>query len=112
MPDLLSQKTMSLSSHANVYNTCLRILRSRGFALRVEGELDPDGSSSNLLWVAEKNHFLFRADNPIELLGLTAVYEFVQPAKNEPYWWQVDGPDIWEELWDQAFPTTEDDAAS
>ena len=31
---------MGLVSHANVYNTCLRILSNRGFAMHVEGELD------------------------------------------------------------------------
>jgi hypothetical protein len=49
-----------------------------------------------------EERFCFKADNPIELLGLTAVYEFVQPIKDEPYWWQVDGPDIWQDLLDQA----------
>jgi hypothetical protein len=69
MPDLLSQKIMSLSSHANVYNTCLRILRSRGFALRVEGELDSDGGSSNLLWVAEKSDFVSKQTIRLSCLG-------------------------------------------
>ena len=99
---------MSLSSHPNVCNTCLRILRGRGYALRLEG--DPDGSTLDMLWVAQKNDFVFKAHNPIELLGLTAVYEFVQPSKDQPYWWQVDGPDIWQELRDQVYPTTEEGA--
>ncbi len=64
----------SLSSHANVHNTCLRILRQRGYRLWVEGELDEDGMYPNdLAWMAEKNGYTFHADNPIELLGLTGI---------------------------------------
>ena len=96
---------MSLGSHANVYNTCLRILRQRGFALRLEGEILPDGSyPPDPLWIADKDGFQFVADNPIELLGLTAIYDHVRPRSDDPYWWSVDGPNIWEELQKQAFP--------
>ena len=35
---------MSLGSEPNVYNTCLPTLRSRGFALHFERELDADGA--------------------------------------------------------------------
>ena len=49
---------MSLSSHANVYNTCLRILKNRGYTLRVEGELMPDGCyPADAFWVAEKGSY-------------------------------------------------------
>jgi hypothetical protein len=100
---------MGLSSHANVYNTCLRILRHRGFDLRLEGELLPDGSyPPDPLWIAEKSGFRFCADNPIELLGLTAVYDHVHPATNKSYWWRVEGPDIWEELQKKAFEQSGD----
>ena len=34
---------MPLGSHANVYNTCLLMLRNRGFKLHVAGELDDEG---------------------------------------------------------------------
>ena len=95
---------MGLASHANVYNTCLRILRQRGFSLRLSGELLPDGSyPPDPHWIAEKAGFYFCADNPIELLGLTAVYDHVQLASDKSYWWEVDGPDVWDELLDQAF---------
>jgi len=95
---------MSLSSHANVYNTCLRILRHRGYDLRLTGDVLPDGSyPPDPLWIAQKGGFKFCADNPIELLGLTAVYDHVGPTAAAPYWWSVEGPDIWAELHEKAF---------
>jgi len=96
---------MALSSHANVYNTCLLILRGRGYELSVEGELDADQiiEPSSLHWIAEKDDFRFLADNPIELLGLSAIYEHKKPTSHESYWWSLDGPDIYVELMDKAF---------
>lgn len=97
---------VSLGSHANVYNTCLRILHNRQYRLWVSGGLDQDGCYPlDLQWYAEKNGEIFLADNPIELLGLTAVYEYVNPAgEMESYWWSVKGPDIQQALLDEAFP--------
>ena len=102
---------MGLASHANVYNTCLRILRSRGFALEVSGDPEPDGSYPVACrWVARKGDFHFRADNPVELLGLVAVYDHVRPQEDRPYWWSVAGPDIRTELLEAAFPDEAPDA--
>lgn len=43
---------------------------------------------------AEKDGFVLLADNPIELLGLAAIYEDVRPSEHRPYWWSIDdGPD-------------------
>jgi hypothetical protein len=100
---------MGLSSHINVWNTCLRILRQRGFALRVEGEARADGCHpTDALWIAEKDGFFFCGDNPIELLGLVAVHDRVRPGEDLPYWWRVDGPDVYTELMEAAFPDTGD----
>jgi hypothetical protein len=96
---------MGLASHANVYNTCLRILRSRGFALEVSGEPRPDGAyPTDCHWIARKDGFYFCADNPIELLGLVAISDHVRPEEDRPYWWAVHGPDIESELMEAAFP--------
>jgi hypothetical protein len=85
----------SLGSHGNVYNTCLLIVKERGYRLSI----DDAGVSSPTIWVAEKDGYDFRADNPIELLGLIAVYEYRQPdGPPKPYWWNVDEPDIFMEL--------------
>jgi hypothetical protein len=100
---------MGLSSHINVWNTCLRILRQRGFALRVDGDARPDGCyPTDADWMAEKDDFYFCADNPIELLGLVAVHDHVKPREDVPCWWQVDGPDIYTELMEAAFPGAKD----
>ena len=52
-----------------------------------------------ITWRAERNGYDFAADDPIELLGLTAVYEFKNPAEPPTnYWWVVEGEDIYKEL--------------
>ena len=104
---------VSLGSHANVWTTCLQLLRRRGYRLELalddvddgEDEDGPDGWSSGS-WSAEKDGFSFEADNPIELLGLVALYEEIRPEENKPYWWSAqtvrERPDLWEQLFDQA----------
>jgi hypothetical protein len=95
---------MGLASHCNVYNTCLLILRQRGFDLEVSGEKQPDGSYPvDKLWIARKGDFYFAADNPIELLGLIAIYDHLQPNVDVDYWWKIKGPDIELELKQKAF---------
>ncbi|ATQ74008.1 hypothetical protein CR152_05350 [Massilia violaceinigra] len=96
---------MGLGSHFNVYNTCLLILRDRGFKMHVQGEMDGEGCyPTDALWIAEKDGFRFMGDNPIELLGLVAIYDEVQPAADLPYWWRKEGEDIWRQIMREAFP--------
>ncbi|MFD7906207.1 MULTISPECIES: hypothetical protein [unclassified Kitasatospora] len=95
----------SLGSHANVWETCLQLLRRQGYHLTVKlaDEEDEDGLDA---WLAEKDGFTFWADNPIELLGLAAVYEDVRPEEDRPYWWAAktvrERPDVREQLVDEA----------
>lgn len=117
---------MGLSSHVNVFNTCLRILAEKGYAVRVEvsdewrsrrteaeqfaliamfappGEMEQGRGLNRHLWFAEKDGFYFCADNPIELLGLVAVRDHMKPAEDVSYWWRTDGPDLHAEFLDQA----------
>src|SRR5256885_14914781 len=101
-----------LRSHPNIYNTCLRILRTKGFQLSTEYELDNNDSiiPSSQVWTAIKNGYEFSADNPIELLGLATIYEYKQPS-SEPssYWWTVEGDDIWDELNEAAEASTSEE---
>jgi hypothetical protein len=91
----------SLGSAGNVHATCLRILRAKGYALRRDiGRYEDDDGPYGYL--AEKDGFTFAADDPIELLGLTAIYEHVRPTHDEPYWWFVEGPDIRDEITERA----------
>lgn len=91
----------SLGSAGNVHSTCLRILRAKGYTLsRDFGRYEDDDGPYGYL--AEKNGFTFAAGDPIELLGLTAVYEYVEPTEDVPYWWVVEGPDIADELSERA----------
>ena len=98
-----------LFSYPNVWNTCLLILRQRGYRLFLLGDPDERGSITACTWNAEKDGMKLRADNPIELLGLAAVHEYHHPLADIPYWWRVDGPNIVEELeteWKTTFPST------
>lgn len=116
---------MGLSAHINVFNTCLRILAEKGYAVRVEvdtewhthrtaeeafavramfaapGELEEDPGLGRRFWMAEKDGFYFCAGNPIELLGLVAVRDHLKPAEDVSYWWRTDGPDLHSELLDR-----------
>jgi len=77
----------SLSSALNVYNTCLLILRSKGYVLSFQ-KFENDA----IWWRAKINEYDFLASNPIELLGLVAIYEFKQPSDvPKDYWWKVEG---------------------
>ena len=98
-----------LSSNANVYNTCLRIIREKGYGLNLSGELDEDEMiiPESMLWSAEKGEYDFLADNPIELLGLVAIHEKINPQEDKSYWWVVEGADIYDELIEKAFPDEE-----
>lgn len=91
----------------------MRILRQKGFTLSLTQDRDEEGMiiPESRTWTAAKNGFWLRADNPVELLGLAAVYEYVQPAENKSYWWSVEGEDIWDELSQQATPETHPDGS-
>jgi hypothetical protein len=87
-----------LFSHPSAWNTCLHILRQRGYDLFLLGDPDEHGSISRCSWNAEKDGMRFRGENPIELLGLTAIYEHHRPLQESPYWWRIDGTDMVAEL--------------
>jgi hypothetical protein len=94
----------SLGSAGNVHATCLRILRAKGYALaRDLGHYEDDDGPYGYL--AEKDGFTFAANDPIELLGLAAVYEHVRPTHDVPSWWFVEGPDIHAEITEHAMET-------
>ena len=77
----------SLSSALNVYNTCLLILRRRGYELWIK-EINPE----TIMWFAKKKEYDFAAYSPIELLGLVSIYEYQKPQISPvDYWWRVEG---------------------
>ena len=75
---------VSLSSHANVWETCLQLLERRGYRLTVRG---PEPHELHARYTAQRDGFTFHADNPIELVGLVTVYDDVQPPASVAYWW-------------------------
>ncbi len=75
-----------IGAHLNVYNTALVILERKGWSLRYE--------KSQERWFAKKGVWEFLADDPMQLLGLVAIYEHHAPKKKEEYWWKIDQPDL------------------
>lgn len=91
----------SLVDAANVHSTCLRILKARGYALSVRiGPYEDDTA----VWSyrAQRASFDFEASEPISLLGLTAIYEEKQPDADTPYWWVVEGEDVFDVILGEA----------
>jgi hypothetical protein len=74
----------SLHAHANVWETRRELLERRGYSLHVEPGVDDEDP---YVYRAERDDFTFTAWNPIELLGLTAIYEEVNPTDSRPCWW-------------------------
>jgi hypothetical protein len=79
-----------LSSYPNVWNTALVILQRKGFRVRYD--------KAQQHWYAEKEGWQFLADDPLELLGLAAIYEHHAPKKKTEYWWKIDEPNILSQL--------------
>ncbi|HKV38256.1 MAG TPA: hypothetical protein VJX67_03520 [Blastocatellia bacterium] len=68
---------------------------------------------TSLYWMAIRDGYQMNGHNPIELLGLVAIYEEKKAGPNpEPYRWSVSGPDVYQELMDQAFPDDQDATAT
>ena len=75
-----------LSAYVNVYNTALVVLEKKGWALRFD--------SDHAWWYAKKGDWEFLADDPTQLLGLVAIYEYHKPDKKKEYWWKIDEPNL------------------
>lgn len=84
-----------LASALNVYNTCLVILKNDGFTIQYDKESD--------YWSAEKLGFKFAGESPIELLGLSKIYDKLQPKTDYDYWWEIAEPNLFEELAPEVF---------
>ena len=74
----------ALGAYANVDNTALVVLQRKGFRVWT------DDTESE--WFAERDGWDFMADDPIQLLGLIAIFEFQQPTEFREYWWQHSEP--------------------
>ena len=96
---------MALAENLNVHNTCLNILKKRGYKLWLHSD-DPDADVLESFWCAEKNGYEFLATNPIELLGLASIYEFKgEPTEEEQsYWWVVDDEDVYDQILEARWP--------
>ena len=75
-----------LSSYPNVWNTALVILKKKGFVVWTD--------ESESTWHAKKESWTFFGDDPINLLGLVAIFEEKKPEKKAEHWWKIDSPDL------------------
>ncbi len=98
-----SEITANLVSVPNVWNSCLRVLKARGYHLSINCDAPADADlitkHRRVTWFAVKNGIQLVAPNPAELLGLAGVVEHQKPAGTEPYWWLVEGDNLLEELY-------------
>lgn len=87
-PECYSDENLmaDLSAYLNVYNTALVILERKGFSIRFDEKKE--------WWYAKKGDWEFLADDPMQLLGLVAIYEYQSPQTKEEYWWKIDEPDL------------------
>lgn len=99
-----------ISSHTNVHNTCLRLLRRMGYVLEMGADLDEEEFiiPESMWWTAYQGGVMLNASNPIELLGLAHVHQAAPSTPDTPYWWTTPGPNISEELFDRRFPSEEE----
>jgi hypothetical protein len=74
----------ALSYYSNVHNTALVILQRKGYRLWAEQDGD--------LICAEKDGWDFMADDPVQLPGVIAIYEFHHPPACSESWWKIDEP--------------------
>ena len=72
----------ALSEHSNVYNTCLLILKKKGWRCWYDESLDVYG--------AEKDGWDLLGDSPAGLLGMVTIYEHRAPDEFREYWWRED----------------------
>lgn len=96
---------MALGSHINVHNTCLNILKKRGYKLWIDSDA-PDADLLDCFWFAEKNGYIFMAGNPIELMGLAGIYEFKNEplVEEKPYWWLVNEENVYDRILEKKWP--------
>ena len=80
----------ALSAYLNVWNTCLVILQNKGFRTWTD--------EAENYFFAERDGWDFMADDPIQLLGLIAIFEHTNPTKREEYWWRIEEPWLVESL--------------
>ena len=82
----------------------MNLLKAKGFRLW----LRPDHEDADLLaclWCGEKDGYELWADNPIELLGLVALYESKKPTgKPKDYWWRFNDENLYDELKEALWP--------
>ena len=95
-----SKRNLTIRIAGNTQNPALNTLREKGYKLWIEPD-DPNEEESEFIdWNAEKNGRYFSATDPVELLGLVAMWEF----RGDDWQHKTEEPDIAGELIHAAFP--------
>ena len=92
---------MRVAGHVNVYSSCLIILSRQGWTVTTSLVPYEDDDTSTGLYTATRAGVELLADNPLELLGLSALAQASVPSE-VPYWWSVEGPDESSRIFDEA----------
>ena len=95
------KSTRTIRIAHNVYNTALLSLVERGWApyLEVGDYLEVDS------WIdcgAKKGDLEVSGTNPVETLGLAIIAEEGADRGAEPFWWQREGANLYDELLERA----------
>jgi hypothetical protein len=80
----------TLSEYSNVYNSALLVAKNKGYDVWYNSETN--------FYCAQKGGWDFWAKSPCGLLGLIAMFEHLSPTEYKSYWWQVEGPDIYDDM--------------
>lgn len=75
---------VALAEHSNVNGSACTMLINKGFRVWYDDERE--------LYFAEKDGWDFCARTACGLLGLVAIYEFVEPTECSRAWWFVEDP--------------------
>ena len=86
--------------HPNVYSTCIALLDIHGWKVSIEpGPYEKE--DAQLDWyTATRDGTIIEAENPLALLGLASIHEYLHPHCEEPYWWMIESsdPNLYEKL--------------
>jgi len=80
----------TLADHTNVFNTALLVLQQKGYQLWHDAE--------SHIYYAEKDGWDFASSSPVGLLGVVAIYDFLQPQAWKEYWWRLSDETLYRRL--------------
>lgn len=93
-------RLLTIRIAGNTQNPALNTLIEKGYRLWIEPDASNEVESEFIDWNAEKNGRYFSATDPVELLGLVAMWEF----RGDEWQSKIEEQDITDELFSTAYP--------